>query len=399
MMKLLTRKDFMKVTGMGAAALGIASLTGCGSSDSSSDTSSSTSSRSESAGEAETAEEDFSDNVTISAWVHTFDNDYGYMDTFNDNPVVAYLSEKFNTTFEWQIPATGSESESFSLMIGSGDYTNVFYTAYSQQTPDELYEDGVIIDLSEYMDAYMPNLTAFLETDETARKNMYNDDGKVLYLPVLQNEASTCWGGLIYNRQILVDMTDDNIQFPSGNDEPTTVEDWEYMFGLMKEYFDGMGYTDYACLIIPYNGWFTTGDILTGFGTTGAFYVDDNGNVQNGIISDEFYNYLVKMKEWYQKGYIYQDFASRSSDPFYWPNTALTYGCVAGVFYGLTSQLGTTLSMADYGMNVDYYAIAAPVDTENNVTPLEANSMVQTAYDYNIVSYGWAVSENCNEDQ
>ena len=52
----------------------------------------------------------------------------------------------------------GSEAEQMNLMIGSGDYTDIFDTSYCQQTKEELYADGVIYDLTPYAEQYMPCL-------------------------------------------------------------------------------------------------------------------------------------------------------------------------------------------------------------------------------------------------
>lgn len=340
---------------------------------------------------------DYSDHIKISAWMHTDDNSDGILSETNENPVIAYLAEKFNVTFEWQLPPTGSESEQMSLMIGSGDYTNVFDATFSQQSCEELYEDGVIQDLTPYVEQYMPNYLAYIESGDTARKSAYANNGKILYIPSVYNEPTLSWGGMMYNHQILVDMTDDNVAFPSGEDAPATVEDWEYMLELMKQYYETSGLTDYACLIIPAAGYFPTGDILTGFGTTGTFYIDDNGDVQYGLLNEQFYNYLVTMKDWYAKGYIYQDFASRNSDPYYFPNTALTWSGSAGLFYGLTSQLYGQLSMPEYGLEVDYRALTAPLDTPNNATALPANGMIAQTQDVDVYSTGWVVSSKSDE--
>ena len=80
---------------------------------------------------------------------------------------------------------------------------------------------------------------------------------------------------------------------------------------------------EYAGLIIPAVGYFSTGELMAGFGIGGLQYVED-GTVKYGISQDAFYDYLTKMKEWYSQGYIYSDFASRTDDMFFLPNTALT---------------------------------------------------------------------------
>ena len=350
------------------------------------------------AGSALAEQADYSKHLNITLWVHTDDNEDGYLADTNDNPVLKLLSEKFNVTFEWQIPPTGSEADQMSIMLGSGDYTDVFDTSFSPQPAIELFEDGVIRDLTTYVEKYMPNYMAYLAEHEDVRKSVYVADGKIIYLPLLYNEATLGWGGLIYDRMILDKMTEGNIQFPSGNEEPTTVNDWEYMLGLMKQYFEAAGRTDYACLIIPAAGFFSTGDLLTGFGTTGAFYVDGDEKIQYGVFEEGFYNYLLKMKDWYEKGYIYQDFASRNSDPFYFPNTALTYGGATGAFYGLTQQLYGGMDIADYGMAFDYRAVTSPLDTENNATALPANAMVN-GNSAGVFLDGWVVSVSCDDEK
>lgn len=387
------RKKIMSVFLVGILCMG--TIVGCGSAEERS-TSDQATGNSMNSGANEEA--DYSEHITISAWVHTDDNEDGVLAGFNENPVITFLSDKFNVEFEWQLPPTGSESEQMNLMIGSGDYTDVFDTTFSQQSCQELFEDGVIQDLTPYVEKYMPNYMAMIQENDTMRKSAYTDDGRIIYIPNLKNEPELTWGGLMYNRQILEDMTGGNVMFPSGKEEPTTVEDWEYMLEIMKRYFESSGITDYACLILPASGFFDTGDILNGFGTTGTYYIDEKDKVQYGILTEEFYNYLVKMKEWYAKGYIYQDFASRSSDPFYFPNPALTYGGAAGIFFGLSEQLGDALSVPENDLIIDMRAVAAPVDTDNNAVTMPANGLVNTNTAVDVYSGGWVVSSACKED-
>ncbi len=87
---------------------------------------------------------------------------------------------------------------------------------------------------------------------------------------------------------------------------------------------------EFAPLILSTQGLFASGHLLSGFGTHRHYY-EQNGTVRFGPLEEGFYNYLVKMREWFEAGYIYEDFASRTTDLFYLPNPALTYGGVAGV--------------------------------------------------------------------
>lgn len=309
---------------------------------------------------------DTSKALTISIFEQADDNPEF---TLENNPVINYWSDMYNLDVEWQQPPQGSEQTQLTMMLGTGDYTDVIDISFNQENLSTLWEDGVIYDLSPYIEKYMPNYYAFLNAPENAdvKSALYDDEGHIYNVAIVKEEPKQ-WGGLVYRRDILETMTGGNVAFPSGESEPTTIEDMEYMMGLMKQYFDASGMPETASLIVPACGYFATGELMAGFGIGGLDYIDENGKAQYGIAQDNFYNYLVKMKQWYDEGYLYADFAARTQDPFYLPNTALTYGGAAGLFYGITQNLGDAMSMPDYGLMMDVRPMSAPADTENGVT-------------------------------
>ena len=164
-------------------------------------------------------------------------------------------------------------------MIGTGEYTDFFEITYSQDNTSVLYEDGVIRDLAPYVEQYMPNFKAFLNDPANADvyNALYDPEGHLFTLPAALRVPDEViqWGGMVSRRDIVDTMTGGYVFFPSGNEEPTTVEDWEYMLELMKQYFEAAGFKDYAPLILPSNGMFSTGEMLNGFGAAGDFYVVD----------------------------------------------------------------------------------------------------------------------------
>jgi len=307
-------------------------------------------------------EVDYSEHETFTYWLYSTTNDY--YASYSDNPVVQYLNEKFNVTLAFEQPVSGTEQDSLSLMFGTGEYTDVINLQQYTGSIAQLYEDGILVDIAEYLD-YMPNLKNLIETDEDFARSIYDDEGRILGLIDYGLSDTVTWGGLVYRRDILDTMTGGNIAFPSGNDTPTTIEDWDYMLPLYKEYFENSGMMEYAPLIIPANGIFYYGELQSGFDCYHYYYAEDD-KVKYGITEDGFYNYLAKLNEWYEAGYIYKDFASRTSDPFYVPNTALTYGGAAGIWYGTQGQLADQMSMA--GLEFDVQPLSTPLDTENGAS-------------------------------
>lgn len=340
-------------------------LAGCGSGNAVSKGSDSSEPAQNSEAQSDSTEVDLSEKITVSIFQQADDVT---MEEYLSNPVLLYWQDMFNLEVDWQLPPQGSEQEQLTMMLGTGDYTDVINASFSTENLATLCADGVIYELSDYIEKYMPNYTAFLNDPANADvKSIICDEEGHIYNIAQVQEHPKAWGGLVYRRDILETMTDGNIAFPSGNDEPTTVEDMDYMLELMKQYFDAAGMTVNAPIIIPACGYFPTGEFLSGFGVGGMEYVDNDGTVRYGLAEDNFYNYLVKMKEWYDKGYLYADFASRTQDMFFLPNTELTYGGAAGVWYGITQNLGSAMSLPDYGLTMDVQPMASPADTANGI--------------------------------
>jgi hypothetical protein len=73
------------------------------------------------------------------------------------------------------------------------------------------------------------------------------------------------------------------------------------------------------------------------------------------------------MREWFEAGYIYKDFASRTNDPFYLPNTALTYSGGAGIWLGFPDVTEDGL-VTDTLKDIYVEAIPNPIDTASGIT-------------------------------
>jgi putative aldouronate transport system substrate-binding protein len=334
---------------------------------------------------------DYSEHETFTTWLYA--DPYDEYSDYSDNPVVWALNRKFNVTLKFEQPVQGTESDSLSLMFGTGEYTDMIEMSQYTGSLPRLYEDGVIIDIAEYLD-YMPNFRKLLETNEGYRRTSYDDNGRIFTLRgVYHPEApELLWGGLLYRRDILESVTDGKVRFPSGNDYPKTIDDWEYMLPLYKSYFESRGAADYAPLIIPYNGYFGAwGELVNSFGGRHTFYLDGS-TVKYGPQEEPFYKYLKKMREWYEKGYIYKDFASRVNDMFFLPNPALTYGGNAGIWLGIKTQEGTQMSNPQYGLNFDVRPLPSPLSTADGVT--EFSNFQRNPTDGSS-STGWAFTRKC----
>jgi ABC-type glycerol-3-phosphate transport system substrate-binding protein len=298
------------------------------------------------------------EHVTFTWWmISTPPNDY--YTSYNDNPVVNYLENRFNVTFDFEQAVVGTEADQLALMMGAGRYTDVIHLSPYSGSITQLYDDGVIIDIADWLD-YMPNLRNLIETRPDIARAAFDDNGQILTLPEFNDGIVHPWSGLLYRHDILEAMTDGNIQFPSGSERPTTLADWEYMLPLFLAYFEAAGFADFAPLIIPPQGVIHFGELMSTFGAYHHFYVRDNV-VHAGILEPAMFEYVSTMRDWFERGWIHQDFASRTTDMFFMPNPPLVFGGAAGVFYGMSMHLGDRLSMPDFDMYVDVRPISSPM--------------------------------------
>ena len=145
-------------------------------------------------------------------------------------------------------------------MIATGDYTDIVDMSYYTRTGSvvELYEDGICLDITEYVKEYMPNYLAFLDENPTYKMTATNfADGSARYLQIYtyQDSIPEQWGGWQYRRDWIVkygtnpetgepftggyeipmdiDTWTDDVIFPSGGADPV----FYFRLGVDAEYF------------------------------------------------------------------------------------------------------------------------------------------------------------------
>ena len=110
-----------------------------------------------------------SDNVKtvkISYWIPKGE-DSSYYDSYDENPVVKYLEtltyNENRIDLHFLTPVAGSELDNFNTLLATEEYADIMDMSYSTVSAKELHEDGYIYDLTDYIDAYMPNYKSVLD--------------------------------------------------------------------------------------------------------------------------------------------------------------------------------------------------------------------------------------------
>ena len=294
---------------------------------------------------------DSGDADTFSWWIVTTDGDGTYYDKYEDHPGVQWLNNQYwdvdnhtlgeegkgeNIKFTFQTPIAGSETDNFNTMISTGEYTDLVDLSYYTGSIASLVDDGVLLDITEYVEEYMPDYVALLEEHPAWKSQVTttDEDGNVhyYYLPLLNDGARDPWDGFVYRRDWVVKYAEpteyvwdwdsayvqenghpavtpleaavesgnmegwkvnevteftanpgddpdntytDNVIFPSGTSDPLTISDWEWMFEAFDAALEERGYgddSDAYCITIPYQGYFEYGDLVSSFGGGNGYY-------------------------------------------------------------------------------------------------------------------------------
>jgi len=118
-----------------------------------------------------------SDTVQITWWIPRGEDSTYYM-SYDENPAVRYLETMqfngHNIDLTFTVPISGSERDNFNTLMMTEDYKKVFDMSFCTSSPAELLEDGVIWDLTPYMEEYMPHYMEIIRADESLTPYVYN---------------------------------------------------------------------------------------------------------------------------------------------------------------------------------------------------------------------------------
>lgn len=373
----------------------------------------------------------------FSMWIYQTDGAGTYYTDYNDASAVQYIEaqtwdtknggigEGNSLDFDFQVPVAGSEVDNFNTLIATGDYPDLLDLSVSTENAAALADDGILMEITDYVEQYMPHYVAYLDEHPELKLlcTTTDDEGKIHYYQICQltDSARDPWQGYMYRRDWLVKYAEpteyvwdwdsdvvkneghpevtplseaesqnnlngwkknevtafsaepgddpdntytDNVIFPSGTQDPLTISDWEWMFEAFDKAIAERGWTDAYDISIGYAGNTYLGDLVSSFGGgNGSYYINKDKEVVYDGTSENFKTYTDCMKNWYDKGWLDKQFYTRT-DVFYMINSAgVSQGKVGlwTAYYG--SSLGTVIrgTCMDESDMQDAYVMAAPL--------------------------------------
>lgn len=274
----------------------------------------------------------------------------------SESPFHTKLAEKTGVNMEWIFPTTGTDAgTAYNLMLQEEELPNIILYAVTAGSASELYEDGLIYDLTEYLPVYAPDYWAYLNNLKDAEdvlKSITTEDGKHLFVATLvENDYNVTWRGPVIRKDWLDEC---------GLEVPVTLEDWENVLVAFKEKYDASFSFSLGRFV---------GGIASGTGAQAALffecYVDEDGNVQCANTQEEWKESIEIMKRWYDMGLIDPDFTSIDDATL----RSKVLNNEVGVSLTALSQLTNWIADAEAeGTGADWIGMASPRTAEGEPT-------------------------------
>lgn len=312
---------------------------------------------------------------TITAFTSIRAMGVNYVDDPNEANNMQELERRTNVHVDWTTVSAAALAEQFSLMITSGDWMDIIFgsDAYTGGVTAGV-QDDVFMELTDLMNKYMPNFQAILDRSDEYRRLTLNNDGQICAIGQYEYTREPDWYGV----NIATDIVE-----KIGGKTPVTLKDWEDLMDLAKsEYGMPYGYcpmpiSSRAQNIFP---------VFSAYDTFGNFYQVD-GKIHFGPVEDAFRDGLKKMNEWYNKGYLGDEWYAAPDQTTYYANMGNAFGAeqyilmdgMSGYFHDWLTRYGSTKADVYTG------AVANPVLEEGNeihfaqIVPLNRQSNASIA--------------------
>lgn len=312
--------------------------------------------------------------VTLKIWMPMDGNFSASSSDYNDGAFFKELEARTGVHIEFETPAIGEEQTSFNLMIASGELPDIIcYAGSYPEGLDAAVEDGYYLDLTDYIDTYMPNYSYARQQDEYVKKSTVTDSGRIAAVWSVYTQPQGPWIGLQLRKDWLDEL---------GLDIPVTYDDWEEMLTAFK---DKKG--AYAPFALGSLGNTIFGEFSSGFGATHD-YMNVDGTVTYGPITDGWRQYLSTMADWYKKGLINPDYMTAG---IFMVDMELVTTAQSGAWYSMYT-MPSLYEMASGDPNMNIIGVQPPVVKEGDTTHIRKS----TAY---MGSMPVAISADCENKE
>lgn len=211
------------------------------------------------------------------------------------------LEKRTNTKVEWSIL---SDTNSFDLMMSSGETTDVIWYAWTPARQLQYAKAGLIQDIYQIVKEHAPNVMKMLEANPKLKKQLVTPDGKMYLIPWVTEDPILTRGEGFAIRQDWLEKL--------GLAAPETADD---LYNVLKQFREndanGNGQKDEIITGYPSQLY----KIMYGFGTADDWQIADDGKtVVFGPTTENYKNALKWFAKLYKEGILDPDYLSWDGD-------------------------------------------------------------------------------------
>ncbi len=248
------------------------------------------------------------EETSISFWMPMQSAFAALAESYDDNYSIKLLQKQTGIDIDFVSVASDVKNEQFMIMASAGTMPDLLSDVGTNYTSGltAACDDGVIINLTDYMEEYAPYYLKFIDKLGYA-KDVVDDEGNFYHFATMSIQSRMAQIGLTVRGDWMREL---------GLEKVETYDDWyNYLTYAYNEYGAQMYMTNQCQQAYGY--------LASGFGTKMYIsntnydtYMVKNGTVIYGpTLKDEAVEYLTMMNQWWNEGLIYNDFVTATT-PF-----------------------------------------------------------------------------------
>lgn len=242
------------------------------------------------------------EEVTLGWWLIGGTNEY-YQHYFSEMKGWQEIQERTNITIDFQVQ---TNSDNYLPMMTAATYPDIITANHYSMYPgrlNQLYLDGIAVELNQYMDEYMPNFSKIIKEYPTIARDLQVEDGKYIFASTLYDvdDEEDRMANSIYGLAIREDWLD-----TVGLEMPTNMSEWYDVLKAFKTMDpNGNGVQDEEPICMASSGWKY---FLCAYGIGDDPILDEDGKVYYGYATDAYKEFLAEMNRWNNEGLFYNWF-------------------------------------------------------------------------------------------
>ena len=231
----------------------------------------------------------------------------GVLPTWGENLIYQTMAEITNVTIDFLHPPSGSETESFNLMVASGDLPDAILHGWlgAPGGPMNFINNGTIIPLNDLMAQYSPHTMAWFQERPDVLREAMLDDGTLYALPSVYYHLDLA----VHTGPIIrADMAE--LIGVTWDDFPMTISQWEEMLIAVRDHpeLGGQGVIPFSFMEIQH----FNNPIFVGAWNIAQEWFQRDGIVMFGASQPEYQEFLQLLNRWWDMGLIDPEFAANT---------------------------------------------------------------------------------------